>query len=334
MYRVAVLLIPDVYLYSVGGTLDAFQIANDHIRRQHGIGIPRFDCRTVGLSFAPVTTSSGMRLQPDVTLAENGHYDLIFVPAFFYQGLSAFEQLAADLKPLLRWLDERWRRGSTLAANCTGTFLLAETGLLNGRQATTAWWLVQSFRRRFPGVDLDANALLTEDERLMTTGAMTANLNMAMEVIGRQAGPHLAAVCARTMLIDTGSSTQRPYQELLSNGLSPDPLVARVQYWLQNHLSENVNQQSLAERMNVSRRTLIRRFKSELDVTPLTYLQNARIEAAKQMLETTGAPLANIIERVGYLDVSSFSRLFKRKTGLTPHAYRQRFSQVGRTTVD
>lgn len=325
MYRVAVLLVPDVYLYSVGGTLDSFQIANDQMRRQHGGEIQQFQCRTVTPTSQPVTTSSGMQVPGDVTLADAGEFDLIYVPAFFYQGISIFEEMASELTPLFEWLIGRWRAGSTLAANCTGTFLLAETGLLDGRRATTAWWLERTFRRRFPRVDLDANALLAEDERLLTTGAMTANLNMAMHLIGHHAGPHLAAVCAKTMLVDTGSTTQRPYQELLKNELSHDPLVAKAQFWLQNHLSENINQTSLAERMHVSQRTLIRRFKAELEVTPLAYLQNVRIEAAKQMLENTGAPLTEIIESVGYFDVSSFSRLFKRRTGLTPHAYRQRF---------
>ncbi len=334
MYRVAIVLVPDVYLYSVGGTLDAFQIADDQISRQQGAQIQQFDCQTVALSSEPVTTSSGVRVQGDVTLAEAGEFDLIYVPAFYYQGISIFEDMAARLEPLLHWLVERWRKGSTLAANCTGTFLLAETGLLNRRRATTAWWLERTFRRRFPKVDLDANALLAEDERLMTTGAMTANLNMAMHLIGRHAGPHLAAVCAKTMLVDTGSTTQRPYQELLENELSHDPLVAKGQFWLQNHLSENIDQKSLADKMNVSQRTLIRRFKTELDLTPLAYLQNVRIETAKQMLENTGAPLTEIIERVGYFDVSSFSRLFKKKTGLTPYAYRQRFSQLGNAKAE
>lgn len=333
MYRVAVLLVPDVYLYSVGGTLDAFQIANDQVQRQHGpkphgARAREFECQTVALTTAPVVTSGGVRLAADLTLDDAGRFDLIYVPAFFYQGVSHFEDMAARLAPLLEWLIKAWRAGSTLAANCTGTFLLAETGLLDGRRATTAWWLERPFRRRFPKVDLDANALLAEDGRLMTTGAMTANLNMAMHLIGRHASPHLAAVCAKTMLVDTGSTTQRPYQELLANELSHDPLVAKTQFWLQNHLSEPIDQRSLAEKMNVSHRTLIRRFKSELDVTPSAYLQNVRIEAAKQLLENTGTALAEIVESVGYFDASSFSRLFKRKTGLTPHAYRGKFSQI------
>jgi len=327
--RVAVVLYPNSYLYSIGGLMDAFQIANDHVRRQTGdddLGL--FDCAIVSVSSAPVKVCGGMSITADVALPEAGAFDLIYLPAYSYQGIADLEGLAKDQKPIMDWMTDSWRQGSTICANCTGTLLLAETGLLNGLRATTAWWLERPFRRRFPKIDLDANALLVEDERLMTSGAMTAHLSMAVHLIERYAGPHLAGSCAKTMLIDAGPNSQAPYQELFDTEYSRDPLVAKAQYWLQNHLSETIEQKALANYLNVSQRTLIRRFKQELDTTPLAYLQAVRIEAAKRLLENTGDPLAEIIERVGYLDASSFSRLFRKMTGMTPHAYRQRFNRL------
>ncbi|MCY4191878.1 MAG: helix-turn-helix domain-containing protein [Rhodospirillaceae bacterium] len=334
MIKVGIVLVPNVYLYSVGGMMDAFQIANDHISRQQGAQTRLFGCRTVGVSDAAVVASGGVTLQPDMTIAEAESFDLIYVPAFCYKGMNIFENMVSEQASLLCWLSECWQKGSVLSANCTGTFLLAETGLLNRRRATTAWWLERSFRRRFPRVDLDANALLAEDDRLLTTGAMTAHLNMAIHLIGHHAGPHLAAICARTMLIDIGPNSQRPYQELLEHNLSVDPLVAKAQYWLQNNVGAAIDQKTLARRMNVSQRTLIRRFNAELGIAPLTYLQHVRIETAKKMLENTAAPLTEIVGRVGYFDLSSFTRLFKRKTGLTPYAYRQRFGQLGSSRLE
>jgi len=325
MYRVGVVLLPGVYLSSMGGLIDVFQIANAHIRNRQGEGAPQFQCETITQTDQPVVASGTVRLQADTTIDRAQEYDLIYVPGFFYSGISAFEVLANQHKPLQQWLVSRWQRGTAIATNCTGTFMVAETGMLDGREATTTWWLERQFRVRYPRVKLNAKALLTEDERLFCSGAMTAYLNMAVQFIERHAGPELAAQCAKIMLIDTSEKAQTPYQDLLSGDPSADPVVARAQYWLQTHLRDSVDQAALAEKMEVSQRTLIRRFKAELGVPPLTYLQNLRIETAKQLLENTGLPLAEVIEQVGYTDLSSFSRLFKQRIGITPTAYRQRF---------
>lgn len=325
MYRVGVVLLPGVYLSSMGGLIDVFQIANAHIRNRQGENAPQFKCETVAQSVQPITASGSILLQADTTIDRAGDYDLIYVPGFFYAGISAFEALAKQHQPLQQWLVARWQQGATIATNCTGTFLVAETGMLDGREATTTWWLERQFRARYPRVKLNVKALLTEDEKLICSGAMTAYLNMAVQMIERHAGPELAAQCAKIMLIDTSEKAQTPYQDLLNGDPSADPVVAKAQYWLQTHLRDSVDQASLAEKMEVSQRTLIRRFKAELGVPPLTYLQNLRIETAKQLLENTGLPLAEVIEQVGYTDMSSFSRLFKQRIGITPTAYRQRF---------
>lgn len=325
MYRVGVVLLPQVYLSSMGGLMDVFQIANAHIRNRQGPEAPQFVCETVAQDASPVPTSGNIRLQADATIHNAGEYDLIYVPGFFYSGIGAFETMASAHQPLQQWLVERWWQGATIATNCTGTFMVAETGLLDGREATTTWWLERQFRVRYPRVKLNAKALLTEDERLMCSGAMTAYLNMAVQLIERHAGQELAAQCAKIMLIDTSEKVQSPYQDLLNGDTSADPVVARAQYWLQTHLRDSVDQASLAEKMEVSQRTLIRRFNAELGVPPLTYLQNLRIETAKHLLENTALPLPEVIEQVGYTDMSSFSRLFKQRIGITPTAYRQRF---------
>lgn len=328
MYRVGIVLVPGCYLYSIGAFRDACQIANGHIRTQLGDEARQFDCYMIGPSETSVTSSCGIEIGGDIALSDAIDFDLIYLPAFHYEGMAAFEKIVSEQQELLNHLVAYWNSGATLAANCTGTFLLAETGLLSDRQATTAWWLEKTFRRRYPKVRLDASLVLAEEDRLITTGAMTANLNMAMTIIGRYAGPHVAAISAKTMLIDTGVRSQQPYQDLMHAELSGDPVVAKAQYWMQHHLGEDIDQPGLASRMNVSQRTLIRRFQSELGVTPQTYLQNLRIEAAKRMLEDGSHPIADIVERVGYSDVSSFTRLFKSKAGVTPHAFRQRFGRV------
>ena len=325
MYRIGIVYLPNAYLSSVSGVMDTFQVANAHIRNQQGPDALQYHCEMLSQTAAVTVFQGGIKIQADVILENAGHYDVIFIPSFFYQGVSAFEKMAEQQRPLQQWLIERWRSGASIACNCTAAFLLAETGLLDGRKATTSWWLERQFRRRFPWVKLDLQARVTEDERLYCSAAMTAHYFLALRLIEQKSGPELADLCSKTMLIDYRDRTQPAYQNLLIDSKSEDPLVSKAQYWLQNHLREDFDLTELAEKMQVSQRTLIRRFKAELDVPPLTYLQNLRIETAKQLLENTNSALVGIIDQVGYSDVSSFSRLFKRRIGLSPSAYRQRF---------
>ncbi|OUS24316.1 hypothetical protein A9Q99_25530 [Gammaproteobacteria bacterium 45_16_T64] len=325
MVKMGVIAYDNCYLSSLSGPMDAFQVANAYSCRQLGPSGTQFSWNTVSITGEPVKTSGGISIATDMSIANADVFDLIYLPAFPYQGALAMDKMAEELRPLLDWLVVQWKRGATLVTICTGGFLMAETGLLDGREATTTWWLEKQFHKRYPNVKLNSRAMITEQDRLMCAGAMTSYQNMAVHLIERYATADLAIQCAKAMLIDTSVSAQSPYQNLLMDEASGDPVVAKAQYWLQNHAKENIDQAELAQKMGVSQRTLIRRFKAELDLTPLNYLQNIRIETAKQLLENTTLPLIEVTEHVGYTDISSFSRLFKQRTGLTPAAYRQRF---------
>lgn len=325
MYKVGLVALDGCYLSSLAGPMDAFQVANAHICNQQGEDAPQFSWQTLSPTAEPVVVSGGISLQADTTLEQAGDYDLIYLPAFPYPGAKAFDVMRDKLHNLIEWLVMQWKSGVSLASNCTGTFLLAETGLLNGREATTTWWLERQFHKRYPKVKLNSRAMITDQDGLLCAGAMTAHQNMAVHLIERYCSADIATQCAKAMLIDTSDKAQSPYQTMLSADTTGDPMVAKAQYWLQTHLQTGVDQVTLAKKMGVSQRTLIRRFKLELGVTPITYLQNVRISAAKQLLENTAMPLPEVIDQVGYSDLSSFSRLFKQRIGLTPAGYRQRF---------
>ncbi len=325
MVKMGIVAYDNCYLSSLSGPMDSFQVANAYNCRQSGSDDPTFGWNTVSITSKSVKTSGGISIATDMSIANAEEFDVIYLPAFPYQGALAMDDMARELRPLLDWLVSRWKRGATIVTICTGSFLLAETGLLNGREATTTWWLEKQFHKRYPQVKLNGREMITEQDRLMCAGAMTSYQNMSVHLIERYATADLAIQCAKAMLIDTSARAQSPYQNLLMDEASGDPVVAKAQHWLQNHAKENIHQAALAQKMGVSQRTLIRRFKAELDLTPLSYLQNIRIETAKQLLENTTLPIIEVTERVGYADISSFSRLFKQRTELTPAAYRQRF---------
>jgi len=323
--HIGLLALDGCYTSSLAGIIDSLQVANAHIRNSHGEQAPQFSWEIISRGGAPVMATGHFPITASHSLANASHCDLLYIPALFYSGKRTFNQWLSEQQDICAWLEQRWRAGSRLAANCTGTFLLAETGLLNGRQATSTWWLEQQFRFRYPRVTLKVNELITEDNKLICAGAMSSYLHLATHIINLFTTPEIAASCAKAMLVDMGQSVQAPYQSFSGMQDSLDPVTAKATFWLQAHLHENIEMTQLATEVNVSQRTLIRKFKAEFSVSPLTYLQNLRIETAKKLLEGSSLPLADIIEQVGYADASSFSRLFHKRQGITPAMYRHRF---------
>ncbi len=328
MYKVGVILYEGCYLSSLTGPIDAFQIANSHLKAQLGKGNEQFEWKTVSIEPGLIKASGGFSINADTHIAQAEHFDFIYIPGFLFEGLSHFNNMMKRLEALKNWLVKSWKNGACIGANCTGTFILAETGLLDGRKATTTWWLEKTFRQRYPLIKINSQAMLTEQDNLICAGTMTAYFNLALHIIEKQVSQDLAMQCAKTMLINTSENAHAPYHNLLSASSSSDPVVAKTQYWINNHLDINVDQVRLAEKMGVSQRTLIRRFKSELGVTPLTYLQNVRIETAKKLLENSTTSLAQVVHKVGYSDISSFTKLFKQRVGLSPIGFRRHFTQA------
>jgi transcriptional regulator GlxA family with amidase domain len=197
--------------------------------------------------------------------------------------------------------------------------------LLTGRPATTTWWLDRLFRARYPKVDLNFRSVLTEADRLLCAGATATHMLQAIRIISEFHGPTVAAQCARTMLIDVSQTGNLPYLPLLTETTHNDTLVTRAQAWLDANMSREITIGALARAMSISERSLARRFRAAIGKAPLVYLQSARLNAARALLETGDASVQSIAHRVGYADASSFSRLFSRHFGLSPGAYRSRF---------
>ncbi len=327
MPRAAILTFDGCYASSVAGFADILQIANAHLRLAKAPASALFDWRFVSPTGEPAIASNGLPLQTH-KLGPRERYDLVFVPSFHYGGHRQFDQFLERQTDACAWLTVQWNAGAWVAANCTGTFILAQTGLLDERTATTTWWLERQFRAKFPRVDLQLGPVLTEMDRLMCAGASASYLIQTVRVIERFAGPVIASQCAKAMLIDVSQTSQIPFLPLLAQKNHSDALVHRAQGWLQSHMTKELRITELADMLAVSDRTLIRRFRSVLDQTPLAYLQDLRLEAARALLETSSHNVEEVAMQVGYSDTSSFSRLFRQRIGMSPGAYRSRF-QIG-----
>lgn len=324
MLRAAILGFEGCHVSSLGGFADVLQVANAHWQKARGGAAGRFEWHFVALEEAPVVASNGLVL-PLRRVQPRERFDLVFIPALHYAGHREFDAFLARHAGTARWLARQWERGAWLVANCTATFLLGATGLLDGRSATTTWWLESQFRARYPAVKLSMRPVVTEEDRLVCAGASASYLLQAVRVVERFAGAHVAALCARTMLIDTSRTSQMPCLPLLAEIEHNDTLVQRAQQWLQQHMAGQPRMAVLAAHLAVSERTLTRRFQAALGHAPLTYLQHLRIDAARALLEGGDLRVEQVAAMVGYGNTSSFARLFRARVGLAPGRYRARF---------
>ena len=202
--------------------------------------------------------------------------------------------------------------------------LLAQAGLLSGRRATTCWWLVNWFRQVFPDVEMVPDRLVMRDRDLWTAAAGTAYMHLALELVRELAGEPLAAATGRLMLVERRRGSQSPF---LVPHAAPEQgsEIDRATRYLRQHSGKRLVLAGLCRALAVSERTLARKFKASLGMSPLSYLQSQRVARARELLESSKLPLDRIVEQCGYEDVSSFRKLFARQVGMTPREYRQRF---------
>jgi transcriptional regulator GlxA family with amidase domain len=306
-------------------------VANLHWTLTNPHDKPPFAWRTVSFDGRPVRAMGGLTFKADASANELGRPDVIFVPAIKSDDPQALAKAIERLNDQWgRVLSEQHRRNQYVAANCSATFLLAEAGLLDGRTATTSWWLSRSFRNRYPRVRLLPEMLVTKDARIFCAAAFSACLNLGLEIVAEFLGPRAVLSCARILLIDVNRATQLPYANLQAHTQHGDDLVLRAQTILLSKLTRSAELEVLAARLGVTSRTLARRFKAATGESPLAFLQIARIERAKRLLETTRMSFDAVAHHVGYEDASSFRRLFVRETGASPRDYRLRFGARNR----
>jgi transcriptional regulator GlxA family with amidase domain len=211
-------------------------------------------------------------------------------------------------------------RGVMLAASCASTFLLAETGLLDGRRATTTWWFAPLFRQRYPAVELLTEQMVVADWPIATGGAAMAQMDLMLAVVSRFAGPSLAKACANYLLLD-GRRSQAPFMAITYLA-SQDPRIAKAEKWVRDNIARDFAIEELAEAVALTPRTFARRVSATCGVTPIQFVQRIRLETARLLLETTRLPVDEIARRVGYAEPSTLRRLIRRDTKHPPGHFR------------
>lgn len=325
-FRLGLLAFDHCMLSSLSGPADALHVAQRLADIRSPLDGPRFESVVFSARNAKrVRTESGMEICGIKPLSRNPRFDVVLVPGIDHQRPRDMLDRRKEFEPEIALLRSLHLRGTRLAATCSGTYLLAMTGLLDGHRATTSWWLANSFRKYFPAVQLEEQALLIEDGNLITTGASTAVFSLVIRFIAQIGGEELAQQTSRMMLLDTERQSQAPY---VSQALLEKPrhsLAEKISHFLDKQLRNQISVSRLAEHCGTSERSLLRHFRTHFGTKPLGYIQHLRVERAKALLEATQLTFDEVVERCGYSDVPSFRKLFKRETSLTPADYRERF---------
>ncbi len=270
-----------------------------------------------------VKCANGLTISAHHAIDEIQETDLVIIPT-----IAGNIQQTLDLnRELLPWLVNMHQRGADIASNCTGAFLLAESGLLDHKKATTHWGFVKQFKERYPRVLLQADQMITHDGNIFCSGGGMAWFDMALYLIERYCGYDIARASSKSYVIDMGRGSQSAYSGIPGKRYHQDQRILALQDWLDQHFDKNLTIQDLSAQSNLSERTLKRRFKKATGETAIQYIQHLRIEAAKKRLENTNESVESITHRVGYENFASFIRLFKRYTNMTPSTYRARFSR-------
>ncbi len=309
--RIHILALDGVFDLGLAALTDTLGTANQLAASLAHVPSP-VDVTVVGVR-RRVRTAQGLTV-PVVRVDDVAKPDVVLVPAL---GAKMPDTLAArlaraDVSDAAGALRQWSKAGAVAGAACTGTFVLAESGLLDGQRATTSWWLAPMFRQRYAGVALDESSMLVNSARVITAGAALAHLDLSLSIV-RSRSPALASLTARYLLVEArGSQAEFVIPDHLSHA---DPLVERFERWARQQLERGFSLEEAAIAVGASKRTLARRLHSVLGKTPLSYFQDLRVERAVHMLRTSSESVDRIATQVGYSDGVTLRVLLRRKLG-------------------
>jgi transcriptional regulator GlxA family with amidase domain len=283
--------------------------------------VARFRVTSASIDGRSVRCDGPVHIQPQTALSAIRKTDLIFIPT---TGIGV-DDVVEHYAPIVPWLRRWHKRGAAIASVCSGVGLVAATGLLDGKRATTHWGLADRFRKKYPQVKWMPELMVTEDHGFYCGGGVHAALDLSLYLVEKFCGHEVAMQSAKAMLIETPRAWQAGFAIVPLKTEHQDDSISSAQEWLHQNFRRSFPLEAPARRVGMSLRNFVRRFKQATGDSPLMYLQKLRIAAAKRLLEGDHRTVQEISNAVGYEDVAFFRNLFQRHTGVSPSAYRQRF---------
>jgi transcriptional regulator GlxA family with amidase domain len=288
---------------------------------------PRFRVRIASIDGKAVTSLCSLGLMPQFALKQIKRTDIIILPA---SGWDIQERIARN-SGLIPWLRKWHARGADIAGICTGVAFLAESGILDGKEATTHWAVAEVLRARYPKVNWRPEQFLTEEKGVFCSGGVYASIDLSLYLVEKYCGHEVALQCARSLVVSMPRRQQSGYAVVSLARPHGDAQIRQAEVYLQQHFADGHSMEEVARRVGMSGRNFIRRFKAATGRLPGEYVQTLRMSSAREMIERGGIPIQRVCTKVGYEDLAFFRRIFRRHTGMTPTQYRERF---GATSFD
>lgn len=284
---------------------------------------PLFQVQLVGAKKQVRLNGGVYAVQTDKTLQEVKKTDLVFIPALFGDMTAAIEKN----KSMLPWIKEQYAKGAEVASLCVGAFLLASTGLLKGKKCSTHWGFQQEFRQMFPDVEVVEGSIITEENRIYSSGGANSYWNLLLHLVEKYTDRETAILASKYFAIDIDRESQTAFAMFKGQKNHPDDVIRKVQEYIEKQIQEKITVDELSDRFAVGRRSLERRFKQATGNTVQEYIHRIKIEAAKRNFENSRKNINEVMYDVGYTDTKAFRTMFKKITGLTPIAYRNKYNK-------
>ena len=308
-------------LSSIVGPYKIFTRANEY-RKERG-GSELFEIQLAGISKKVDFYNGLFTVNPQINILAITKTDLIIIPSLNHN----YKDAAHGNKEIIEWIAKQYKEGAEVASICTGAFLLAASGLLDGKSCSTHWVAAENFRNTFPGVNLIMDKLITDENGIYTNGGAYSFLNLMIYLIEKYFDRQTAIFCSKVFQIEMDRQSQSEFIIFKGQKLHSDEIVKEAQAYIENNLREKISFEHLSSRLSVSRRNFDRRFIKATGNTPVEYLQRVKIESAKRAIETSRKTINEVMSDVGYSDMKAFREVFRKVTGITPLEYKKKYNK-------
>jgi len=322
MKNISILVPESAVMQAIADPQYLFSMANHFLLSMGKEAV--FNVQLVGMSDEVKVNHGMFSIKTDFRTEEAGKADLVLIPALFGDMASAV-YLNRNLKP---WIIDQYNEGAEVASLCVGAFLLADTGLLDGKKCSTHWGFQNEFRQMYPAVEVIDGSIITEEHRLYSSGGAHSYWNLLLHLVEKYTNRETAILASKYFAIDIDRETQTTFAMFKGQKNHQDAEILKAQEYIEVNNQDRISIDELADLVNVGRRSFERRFKQATNNSVLEYIHRVKIEAAKRSFESSRKNINEVMFDVGYTDTKSFRNIFKKITGLTPIEYRNKYNKT------